>query len=80
MQELRNYPSLFSSTHTKRYKLERFNRTVQKEWLDYSIVGLDILEEANNDLTAWLEIYNNVRLHAALGYKTPLQYMEEPGP
>lgn len=70
---------IYSRPHTPKdnAKLERFNRTLQREWLDFSVVGLARIEEANKDLAAWLERYNKVRPHAAIGYKTPMQYMEE---
>ena len=57
--------------------LERFNSTIQKEWLDYSEVGLDYLLEANSDLTIWLIKYNSYRPHEALDYLTPLEYAHE---
>jgi len=55
-------------------QLERFNRTVQDEWLDYSEVGLDEITPANHDLTNWLVEYNYIRPHQALDYQTPLAY------
>ncbi len=55
-------------------QLERFNRTLQDEWLAYSEVGLDEIDAANHDLTEWLVEYNSVRPHQALDYKTPLAY------
>lgn len=54
--------------------LERFNSTVQYEWLEYSEVGLDDYQEANLDLTTWLVKYNSYRPHASLDYDTPLEY------
>lgn len=54
--------------------LERFNRTVQEEWLDLSKTGLDDIGKANLDLTNWLIEYNNVRPHVSLDYNTPLEY------
>jgi transposase InsO family protein len=54
--------------------LERFNRTIQDEWLNMSEVGLDNIEDANHDLTNWLVEYNSVRPHASLDYLTPLEY------
>lgn len=54
--------------------LERFNRTVQDEWLDFSEVGLDDILEANLDLTTWLVKYNSYRPHEALDLDTPLEY------
>ncbi|OIO13759.1 hypothetical protein COV53_03925 [Candidatus Gottesmanbacteria bacterium CG11_big_fil_rev_8_21_14_0_20_37_11] len=43
--------------------LERFNWTVQDEWLSMSYYGLDDIPLANNDLTDWLVEYNNERPH-----------------
>ena len=57
--------------------LERFNRTIQEEWLEQSEVGLDDIKEANNDLLTWLIHYNSVRPHQALDYQTPLKYAQD---
>lgn len=57
--------------------LERYNRTVREEWLDYSEVGLDEIDEANVDLTEWLVEYNAYRYHQSLSYMTPLDYAQE---
>jgi transposase InsO family protein len=57
--------------------LERFNNTIQYEWLEYSKTGLDDICEANKDLTNWLVKYNSYRPHQALDYKTPLEYAHE---
>ena len=57
--------------------LERFNRTIQEEWLEQSVQGLDDLEKANQDLTEWLIHYNAERPHQALDYQTPLEYAHE---
>lgn len=54
--------------------LERFNWTVQDEWLSLSEVGLDDIPEANQDLTEWLIEYNDQRPHQSLDYQTPLGY------
>lgn len=54
--------------------LERFNRTLQDEWLNLSEVGLDDVQEGNRDLTNWLIEYNSVRPHQSLDYQTPLEY------
>jgi len=56
--------------------LERFNRTIQDEWLDFSEVGLDDIQEANEDLTQWLIKYNSYRPHDSLDNKTPLEYAQ----
>jgi transposase InsO family protein len=57
--------------------LERFNWTVQDEWLALSEVGLDEIPEANQDLTEWLIEYNTHRPHQALDYQTPIEYAQE---
>jgi len=57
--------------------LERFNGTVQEEWLDFSEVGLDEINNANHDLTTWLIKYNSYRPHETLDYLTPLEYAQQ---
>jgi len=54
--------------------LEKFNGTIQQEWLALSEVGLDDIEMANRDLTRWLIKYNSYRPHEALDYQTPFEY------
>lgn len=57
--------------------LERFNWTIQDEWLSLSEVGLDDIEEANQDLTRWLKEYLTVRPHEGIDYQRPLLYAQE---
>ncbi len=57
--------------------LERFNWTIQDEWLSLSEMGLDDIQEANLDLTEWLVEYNSFRPHQALDYQTPLEYAQQ---
>jgi transposase InsO family protein len=57
--------------------LERFNRTLQEEWLELSEVGLDEIQEANTDLTEWLIEYNFRRPHQSLDYQTPIEYAHQ---
>lgn len=70
---------IYSRPHTPKDNpaLERFNNTIQYEWLKYSEVGLEDIIEANYDLTTWLIKYNNYRPHQSLDYKTPLEYAYE---
>lgn len=61
-------------TPTDNAALERFNWTLQDEWLSLSEVGLDDIQEANQDLTDWLIEYNKDRPHQSLDYQTPIGY------
>ena len=63
-------------TPTDNAVLERFNWTIQDEWLSMSEVGLDDILKANTDLTEWLIEYDTHRPHEALDYQTPFGYAE----
>ena len=71
-----NVTQIYSRPHTPKDNpaLERFNWTIQDEWLSLSETGLDDIERANKDLTNWLIEYTNVRPHQTLDYQTPLAY------
>lgn len=51
---------------------ERFNRTLQEEFIDLGNYSSDP-EIFNRKLTEWLIEYNFKRPHAALGYQTPMK-------
>ena len=70
---------IYSRPHTPKDNpaLERFNWTIQDEWLNLSEVGLDNINDANKDLASWLIEYNNVRPHETLDYLTPLEYAQK---
>lgn len=53
-------------------KVERVQRTVQEEFWDG--IGPGPLQEWERFLQDYVRFYNRVRLHSALGYKTPLMY------
>lgn len=56
--------------------LERFNRTIQDEFIDYNIDDLIDINEFNNKLIDWLLFYNTERVHYAFQNKlSPVQYM-----
>ena len=57
--------------------LERFNWTVEDEWLALSEVGLDDINLANKDLSHWLVEYNAYRPHESLDYQIPLEYAQK---
>lgn len=57
-------------------KLERFNRTIQEEFMDYECIydPVDQVDKVNKQMTEWLIEYNFVRPHTSLDYLTPWQY------
>jgi transposase InsO family protein len=55
--------------------VERFNRTVQEEFIVYHRALLrDSLDATNEALADWLLWYNQERPHEALGFLSPLEY------
>lgn len=56
--------------------VERFNWTIQDEFLNYHIgeAGLDT-DRFDRLLSEWLVFYNTKRPHQGLSYKTPSQYL-----
>lgn len=73
-----NIKQIYSRPYTPKDNpaLERFNRTIQEEWLNFSEVGLDDISKANEELTLWLVKYNSIRPHQSLDYLTPLEYAQ----
>jgi transposase InsO family protein len=56
--------------------VERANRTHREEF--YEVEDLDwTLAALRPPLLAWEEVYNTVRPHQALGYRTPQRFLEE---
>lgn len=56
--------------------LERFNRTIQEEFVDMTETPIEDIQSFNLELTEWLIEYNSVRPHQALDYLTPLEYID----
>lgn len=71
-------PQWYSRPHTPKDNavLERFNRTIQEEFIAVTDTDPLFLEDFNNKLTDWLIEYNFHRPHQALAYQTPLQYLD----
>ncbi|TSC64155.1 MAG: Uncharacterized protein G01um1014106_255 [Parcubacteria group bacterium Gr01-1014_106] len=63
----------WSRTHTPKDNavLERFNRTIQEEFIAQGNAIADPVS-FNRKLATWLEEYNFHRPHQALGYRTPI--------
>lgn len=56
--------------------VERFNWTIQDEFINYHIGEVCADEQLfDNLLSEWILFYNTKRPHQGLGYKTPAQYL-----
>jgi len=56
--------------------VERFNRTIQEEFVDFHMGDLRTPSTFNEKLISWLEWYNCDRVHFAFGNKlSPVQFM-----
>jgi transposase InsO family protein len=55
--------------------IERFNGTIQQEFIDLGNFTLDI-EEFNRNLINWIIFYNFKRPHHSLGLKRPAEYVK----
>lgn len=76
-QEL-SLPQWYSRARTPKDNavLERFNRTIQEEFIQMIDSGVEDTKQFNLRLTDWLIEYNSIRPHQALDYKTPLEYID----
>jgi len=59
--------------------IERYNRTIQEEFLDYHLDELIDINQGNQLLTEWNIYYNTKRRHHSLGLKSPLNYLIDNG-
>ena len=59
--------------------IERYNRTLQEELLDYHRDILDNLKAMSEVLADWNVYYNTKRRHHSLGLKSPINYLIEKG-
>lgn len=57
--------------------LERFNRTIQEDFVAMTPFSVDEMQEFNQALTEWLVEYNSIRPHETLDYLTPLEYIDK---
>lgn len=59
--------------------IERYNRTVQDEFIDYHENSIHDKKLFNQKLADWNIYYNTKRRHHTLGLKSPLQYLVDNG-
>lgn len=57
--------------------VERSHRTDEEEFYQQTETRDLSLEELNCELELWIKYYNQERLHFALNFKTPVEYLEE---
>lgn len=55
--------------------VERFNRTLQEEFVEYNVHLIDHVEEFNTKLIEYLIFFNSVRPHYGLDNYTPMGYL-----
>ena len=77
--EKSHIPHDFTYPHSPKINgvVERFNRTLQEEFLS---VGKSIREDIlslNKHLQKWLDWDNNLRPHYALKYQTPMDFINK---
>jgi len=57
--------------------IERFNRTINEEYLVYNRALMrDNVDQFNDTLVGWLYWYNYERPHEGLGLISPMEYYE----
>ena len=59
-------------------KVERFNRTMQEEWLldpDIQVLIASDRDKANEELQKYINWYNDERPHQSINYMTPNEYV-----
>lgn len=54
--------------------VERYNRTLQDDWLNHNLHLFHDDEAWNQSLSTYINFYNFHRVHDTLQYKTPMQY------
>jgi len=78
-EELRRLHLIHYHTYPRTPKMnahcERFNRTIQEEFVDYHAGSLLDPSQFNQKLIPWLIWYNTERPHWGLDLKSPMQFM-----
>jgi len=59
----------------KQGHIEKFNRTIQEEFIDQNEMWLDDVDEFNEKMLEWIIWYNTKRFHWSLDLMTPVDYL-----
>lgn len=59
--------------------VERFNRTVQEEFIDFNLDTIHLEKTFSRNLANYLLFYNLTRVHKALGNIPPIVYLQQKG-
>ena len=54
---------------------EKFNRTIQEEFIDQNEMWFDNIEEFNEKMLEWIMWYNTKRYHWSLNLMSPVDYL-----
>ena len=60
---------------TKNGHIEKYNRTIQEEFIDWNEILLEDVERFNDKLMDWLIWYNTKRFHWSLNLTSPVDYL-----
>lgn len=60
---------------TKNGHIERYNRTIQEEFVDWNEILLENTDQFNKKLMDWLLWYNTKRFHWSLNLTSPVDYL-----
>lgn len=76
-----NIPHIFSYPNCPKINsyIERYNRTVQEEFIDNYLHIIDDAVLFNHKLAEYMIFYNTERPHKSLGLKSPMEYFVEDG-
>lgn len=65
----------YKSQPTKNGHVERYNRTIQEEFVDWNEILLENTDQFNKKLMDWLLWYNTKRFHWSLHLTSPVDYL-----
>ena len=55
--------------------IEKFNRTIQEEFVDQNEMWIDDVNEFNKKIIEWIVWYNTKRYHWSLNLMSPVDYL-----